>query len=239
MDTGAAGLVAAADEGRHAAGEGPWWAERWWFGWWWEEPGAGAGAPSGGFVELVLLPNQRAGWYRSALVRPGEPLLAIVDHAVPVPRIGLELRSDGLWADHTVEAPLVQWTLANEAFALAVDDPDELTGRGYGTPSPFALDAEWYADAPARPLPAGPVAGYEQTGGLEGTVELGGGRRLEVQGAAAARSHTWGPLVLPAVDGAPSAPAHGRVPDRWPAPFDAVVEDVLTDGGWHRWHRPA
>lgn len=232
MDADAAGTVVAADEGPHPAGEGPWWAERWWFAW--VEGLDDPATAGGGFVELVLFPNRRAGWYRSALVRPGEPLLAIVDHAVPLPRVGLELRSDGLWADHTVEAPLAQWTVANEAYALAVDDPDELSGRGYGTPTPFALDAEWYASAPARPYAGGTGPGYEQDGGLEGTVELGGGRRLEVRGAAATRAHTWGPLVLPAPDGATTAPAVARVPDRWPAPFDVVVEDVLAADGWRR-----
>ncbi len=233
MDTSAAGTVPASDEGRHATGDGPWWAERWWFGWC-EGIDGDPGALSGGFVELVLFPNQRSGWYRAAWVRPGEPLLAIVDHGVPLPRVGLELRADGLWADHTIEAPLAQWTIANEAFALAVEDPDELTGRAYGVPTPLALDAEWYADRPAVALTGGPVAGYTQDGGLEGTVELGGGRRVEVRRARAWRSHTWGPLVLPdAADVAPDT-VRGRVPDRWPTPFDAVVEDVLTAAGWLR-----
>lgn len=235
MHAEAAGPVAAADEGPHAAGQGPWWAERWWFDWCEDlDDGPDAGALAGGFVELVLFPNQRVGWYRSAYVRPGEPVLAIVDHEVPLPRVGLELRSHGLWADHTVEEPLAQWTVANEAYALAVDDPDELTGRGYGTPTPFALDAEWYAGGPARRLPEG--HGYTQDGGLEGTIELGGGSRREVRGARGSRRHTWGPLTVPATG--PVDDVRARVPDRWPAPFDVVVEDVLTAVGWSRRLRP-
>lgn len=230
MRTDAAGFPAA-DEGPHPAGDGPWWAERWWFGWW-----AGSAGEGGGFVELTLFPNRRHGWYRCALVRPGEALLVIVDHDVPVPRVGLEFRSHGLWADHTVEASHRQWTVANEAFALALDDPDELIGRGYGTPQPFALDAEWYAAADPVAAPGG-VGGYTQAGELEGTVELGGGRRLAVDGMAA-RAHTWGPVVLPPA-GAPDGPVLGRVPDRWPDPFAAVVDDVLTPAGWSRWLRPA
>ena len=92
-----------ADEGRHAPGDGPWWAERWWFGW-----GGPTADDGGGFVELVLLPNQRLAWYRAALARRGRPLLAVVDHEAPLPRPGLELRSTGLWADHTMESPVAQ-----------------------------------------------------------------------------------------------------------------------------------
>lgn len=216
------------DEGRHGAGAGPWWAERWWFAW------GDTATASAGFTELVLFPNRSQAWYRAALVRPGAPLLAIVDHDAPIPRLGLELRAEGLWADHTVEAAFEQWTVANEAYALALDDGDELIGRGYGTPEPMAFDVEWYASS-------GPVAmdhGYAQAGEVVGVVELGGGRRLDVQ-APAARAHTWGPLTLPDVDDGADEPAAMRVPDRWPAPFGAVVDDVLTPAGWRRARRPS
>ena len=226
MDHGTAGLPAAA-EGRHPTGEGPWWCERWWFDW---------SRPSGdaGFVELALLPNQRRAWYRAALIVPGQPLLAVVDHDAPVPRVGLELRSTGLWADHTVESPFRQWTVANEAFALAVDDPDELTGRAYGTPVPLAFDVEWYAAGPPVPRSPGGTAGYAQVGEVDGLVDRGGGRR-DVLAGTGRRLHEWGPLRLPDADDRPMADgAPARVPDRWPAPFDVVVTDLLGTDGWRR-----
>lgn len=234
MDPDAAPVpLAARDEGRHRAGEGPWWAERWWFGWWESE---GDGGPAGGFAELVLLPNQARAWYRAALVRPGHPLLAVVDHDVPMPRVGLELRGEGLWADHTVEASFEQWTVTNETYALAVDEPDELIGRGYGRPVPLAFDVEWYASAPAVSGAAvSGAAGYGQTGEVVGVVELGGAVSHAVHGVAT-RRHDWGPLALPDLGDAPADGA--RVPDRWPAPFAVVVDDVLTAGGWRRWRRP-
>ena len=222
--------LVARDEGRHPAGAGPWWAERWWFGWW--EPGTAATGAAGGFAELVLLPNQARAWYRAALVRAGEPLLAVVDHEVPVPRVGLELRGEGLWADHTVEAPFEQWTVANETYALAVDDHDELVGRGYGRPVPLAFDVEWYASA----APVRHAGGYEQAGEVVGVVELGGTANHAVHGLSA-RGHDWGPLLLPAL-GEPGAAGGVVVPDRWPAPFDLVVDDVLTATGWRRGRRP-
>ena len=216
-----------ADEGRHPPGDGPWWAERWWFDW------VTPAADGGGFTELVLLPNQRRAWYRSALVLVGRPLYVVVDHEVPLPRVGLTVRGHELWADHTVEAPLRQWTVANETRALAVDDPDEVVGRAYGDVVPFACDLEWYASGDACATPDGD--GYSQDGEIEGVVELGGGEHVAVAGRSL-RCHEWGPLRLPAV-ATPGVPPVGRVPDRWPAPFDVIVDDVLTADGWSRARR--
>ena len=216
-----------ADEGRHAAGDGPWWAERWFFGW--------STATGGGFAELVLFPNQRRAWYRSALVVAGEPLLVVVDHEAPLPRVDLTLRAHELWADHVVEAPFQQWTVANETRALSVDDPDDVVGRGYGDVVPIAFDLEWYASAEARTAADEGGDGYEQDGEIDGVVELGGGVHLPVA-ARSTRSHTWGPLRLPAV-GSEIVDVVGRVPDRWPAPFDVIVVDVLTADGWRRERR--
>jgi hypothetical protein len=214
-----------ADEGRHAAGDGPWWAERWFFGW--------STATGGGFAELVLFPNQRVSWYRSAFVVVGQPLLVVVDHEASLPRVGLTLRAHELWADHVVEAPFTQWTVANETRALSVDDPDVVVGQGYGDVVPIAFDLEWYAAGTARAV----ADGYEQDGEIDGVVELGGGVHAPVT-ARSTRSHTWGPLRLPAVGpGLAATDVLGRVPDRWPAPFAVIVDDVLTTEGWRRERR--
>ena len=45
---------------------------------------------------------------------------------MPAPRNGgLELRTEGLWADHTIETPFDHLSLGCEAFAIQVDDPAE------------------------------------------------------------------------------------------------------------------
>ena len=126
---------AAADELRHA-GAG---AEEWTFSFW------TAGGSAGGLVLLRLLPASRTCWYWAALVRAGQPLLHVNDWEAPLPRVGLAVRSDGLWADHVCEAPFEQWTVANETYAVALDDPADALGRAFGTSAPLAFDLEWYA----------------------------------------------------------------------------------------------
>jgi hypothetical protein len=147
--------------------------------------------------------------YRSWLRRSGEPLLRVIDLNVPLPRVGMELRTTGLWADHTCEVPLQQWTVTNECFADALDHPDDLVG----TPTPYAVDLEWYATDVAAldllpNLMGDSVAiaaghddtrpgGYTQTGVAHGVVELGGASSLAIEEWTAVRWHRW--RVTPAV----------------------------------------
>ena len=62
-------------------------------------------------------------------------------------------------------SPFEQWTVQNECYAVALDDPADALGRAYGESTPVAFDVEWYADGarsrrpptatarPARPTP--------------------------------------------------------------------------------------
>lgn len=224
-------VLRSTDEGRHSPGEGPWWCETWWFGFW-----TGEGAVAG-FTELTLVPNQRRCWYRAALVRHGEPLLLMDEMDAPLPRRQeLEVKAEGLWADHVCEVAMKQWTLANEAHAVALDDPDDAIGRAYGTVTPMAFDLEWYATGPVAALSiiAGiEQAGYRQPGEVHGLIELPGGSLTIV--ALADRRHSWGPIVLPPVA---ERPAGAHVPLRLPLPFDVVIDDTLTTEGWVRTRRP-
>ncbi|MCU1345771.1 MAG: hypothetical protein JWL70_2037 [Acidimicrobiia bacterium] len=207
-------------EERHEPGADPGWAETWCF-----EFGSLA-AGIGGFAAVTLLPALRRAWYWSALVRAGQPLLHLVDLDVQMPRQGLELRAEGLWADHICEAPLEQWTVANECMAVALDDPGEALGRAFGVQAPMAMDLEWYASGPPRPIDLG----YRQAGEVEGVVELVGSR-LEVS-APARRWHRWGidawRWTEPELDGAATAGGL-KAPIRV---GDVVLERVLSDQGW-------
>ena len=60
------------------------------------------------------------------------------------------VKAPGLWAEHTFDAPMQQWTVANETYATALDDPDDALGRAYGVPTAVAFDLEWYATARGR-----------------------------------------------------------------------------------------
>ena len=90
------------------------------------------------------------GWYWAALARAGQPLLHVTEWDVPPRTDPLLVKAHGLWAEHVCEMPMQQWTVANETYAVALEDPDEALGRAYGVPSALAVDLEWYAtEAPA------------------------------------------------------------------------------------------
>ena len=61
-----------------------------------------------------------------------------------------------------------QWSIGNEAHAVALDDPAEALGRGYGVPTPMAVDVEWYAIGGATDIDHG----FEQIGVAHGEIEL-------------------------------------------------------------------
>ena len=162
-------------------------------------------------------------------MRPGEPVLYLADLDVALPWSGLEVRSEGLWASHECEVAFEQWTVANEAYAVALDHPDEALGRAHGRPAPVAFDIEWYAEAAPEPLEG--TAGYHQAGTVNVVVELQR-QRLEIE-ALAGRSHWWGaPPLGGEVDGLELALRLGDDPN------GSVVVRALTPDGWQEWRRP-
>lgn len=182
----------------------------------------------------------RTAWYWAALARAGRPLLHITDFEVPVRADPFIVKGEALWAEHTCDDPMAQWSIGNETYASAIDDPDEALGRAYGDPTPIAFDLEWYATGPATPLePVGDRAavdvGYEQVGVVHGAVEILGEPRLELAEVPARRWHRWtdhatgfGPLALPEVR------AHAGVRAPFAFPDGSVSDLVLTPAGWAR-----
>jgi hypothetical protein len=211
----------AADEERHPPSGDPAWCETWWFDAW---------RPDGAVAltcRLTLQPAHRRAEYWCQVVRAGEPLLHIADLDVALPARGLAVRAAGLWADHVCEEAFTQWTVANEAFAVSLDDAEDALGRAYGEAAPLAVDLEWYAVGPPAPTPRG----YEQPGEAHATIEVRAGR-ITLEGPAH-RGHEWGvarygAAPVGAVDGlhAPVLLADG-----------AVLEQVATRDGWVRWLR--
>jgi hypothetical protein len=139
------------------------------------------------------------------------------------------VKGAALWAEHTCDAPMEQWTIANETYAAALDDPDEALGRAYGAPTAISWDLEWYATGPPSELAVAHGDGYEQAGVVHGTVELAGGS-LELAEVAAHRWHRWGDEL-----GAmtmPAAYAHTGVRAPFAFPDGTAVDWVLTPDGW-------
>jgi hypothetical protein len=166
-----------------------------------------------------------SGWYWAALARAGEPLLHVADWHVPLRSDPLLVKGDGLWAEHTCDAPMEQWTVANETYAVALDDPADALGRGYGIPAAVAFDLEWYATTAPERL----ADGYRQPGEVHGVIELAHGR-LDLAGAPADRAHRWADVLAPPV----VEPGLAHVGLRAPAqlPDGALVDLVLTTDGW-------
>jgi len=182
----------------------------------------------------------RTAWYWAALARQGQPLLHITDFEVPVRADPFIVKGEALWAEHTCDDPMAQWTIGNETYASAIDDADEALGRAYGDPTPIAFDLEWYATGPATPLePTGDRAavdvGYEQVGVVHGAIDILGEPRLELTEVPGHRWHRWtshstgfGPLTLPEVR------AHAGVRAPFVFPDGSVSDLVLTPEGWAR-----
>lgn len=173
-------------------------------------------------------------WYWAALARPGEPLVHVTEWHVPRRSDPLLVKADGLWAEHTCDAPMAQWTVANETYAAALDDPDDALGRAYGTPTAVAFDVEWYATAEPSPV----ESGYEQRGVVHAEIELAGTPGLRLEEAAARRWHRWGTTLPPVA--LSEAYAHGNVRAPFAFPDGTISDWVLTPDGWRsRRVRPA
>lgn len=199
------------DERGHPPGPEPLWSEVWGFDW------VARDGRLGGFVRLALSPNLGVAWYWACLAGEGRPLVIAVDHDVPLPRTGLEVRTEGLWAAHNLEAPLDHWSLGCEAFAVATDDAQEIDGDLRGERVPFGHDLEWETTGPV--VAASEGGRYGMPCRVTGEV-LVGSETIEID-APGWRDHAWGPAQWwtaswrrgwSVADGLPVAvmPAEGR-----------------------------
>jgi hypothetical protein len=190
-------VVGDAHEGRQPPGDAPGWLEA--------HRVDAAAAGDGVAVSWAVTARPRRGRAGlSALVLvPGRRPVVLVDHDVALPAQRWELRSSGLWADNVCETPLVHWSYGLEAFALEIDDPEELRGRGVGDRVAVGWELEF--EASGSPVVESATA-YRQPGLVHGLVMLGRDR-WEVE-LPAVRRHWW-----------------GSVPDtlRGPAPAGAVA----------------
>lgn len=132
-------------------------------------------------------PDAGVAAFCAAVAQPGARPVVISECEIPVPAVGWELRASGLWADHVCETPLDHWSYGLEAFALAIDDPAELLGRGFGDRTPLGWELEFEAAERAVALDA---ESYVQAGAVHGLVLFAHGE-VEVEGRAS-RSHRWG-----------------------------------------------
>ena len=113
--------------------------EQWRWSW------AGPDGAEAGHLELVIDAARRQAAVTASLTRPGRDLVVLREPEAPWPRPGsLEVRASGLWADAVEEEVGERWTIGLEAFALAVDHPDDAVGHRV----PLGFDLEWERTRP-------------------------------------------------------------------------------------------
>ena len=175
--------VPPADERRHASESDQFWNESWYLDVFDEQAGVG------GYVRLGLYPNLGTAWFWACLVGPDRPLVTVIDHEVPLPTgSSLEIRTEGLWADYTVETPLEHVSVGVEAFAISYDDATQVYGDGRGDRVPFGLDLEWETDGGLYPYPG--ITRYEVPCRVHGEF-LVGQETISIDGWGQ-RDHSWG-----------------------------------------------
>lgn len=186
----------------------------------------------------------RTAWYWAALGRSGHDLLHVADFDITVRADPFIVKGEALWAEHQCDVPFEQWSIGNETYASALENPDDALDLAYGTPTPIAFDLEWYATSPVGELPvAGSTSGYRQEGVVHGTIEIFGEPPVEVVEIPAARWHRWTAvgagtdLGLDPVQ-LPPAVAHSGVRSPFVFPDGTVSDLVLTSDGWHTRHHP-
>jgi len=127
-----------------------------------------------GLVRLEL--RETRAWYWTYLV--GVPdvdgVLVVRDHDVPLPRQGLEVRADGLWAEFTCETPREHWTFGLESFGIRLDSPEDARqgSEEIGERLAVGLDIEWEvaSDGP----PGGVVYGDVLVGRASHAIDCAG-----------------------------------------------------------------
>ena len=130
-------------------------------------------------------------WYWAGLVGDDRPYVLVEELEVAPPRrpASLEIRAEGLWADHNCETAFEHWSFGLEAFGVAFSDPVEALRSDRGDRVALGLDLELESAAPVT----GCAGDYAQVGAVHGLVQAGAGSAVEaipVDGAGR-RRHRW------------------------------------------------
>jgi hypothetical protein len=166
----------------------------------------------GGYAQLTLWPNLGRSWFWSALVGRGRRPVVLVEPEAPLPRPStLELRAPGLWTEFIEQIPDEHFTVDLEAFAVALDDPEDVFGRGWGDRVPYGLELEWESSSDSLDIVHGQVLVEDET------IELDGrGRRFHWEGLPAWWDREWsnGPVGAPVIASAPLPVDHPHTAQR-------------------------
>ena len=194
------------DERRHRTGAAQWWGETWGF----EVRDEAVGLAA--FVQLMVHPRRRSCWFVAAVRRPGHPYVLCRDLDLGPPADPLEIRGSALWSHFICETPFEHWTVAMEAYAVALEPPEAAWHGERGTRVGLAFDLEWESTQTPTIDGGGDVSGYTLDCVVHGELQLGDDR-LNIAGVGT-RSHHWGLLneawLTVTWPPLPSGPQHGR-----------------------------
>jgi hypothetical protein len=187
--------LSAADEGRHLPGTDALWGESWYHDF------AASDGSYGGYLRLGLYPNQELAWYWVYLVRRGEPLVLIRDHAVPAPaRPGtaakgsgekdgpIEVASDRVRGSWGPIDPLRKYRITTEGAGIVLANPADAFHDERGPEVPVSLDLTW--EGIAAPFVYTATTRFEQSARVTGELTIGD-ERIEVH-CPGQRDHSWG-----------------------------------------------
>ena len=177
--------LSAADEGRHLPGTDALWGESWYHDF------AAPDGSYGGYLRLGLYPNQGIAWYWVYLVRRGEPLVLIRDHAVPAPTAmegPVEVASDVVRGSWAPEEPLRKYRITTEGTGMVLADPAAAFHDEQGPAVAVSLDLTW--EGVAAPFAYSATTRFEQSARVTGEMTIGD-ERIEVH-CPGQRDHSWG-----------------------------------------------
>jgi hypothetical protein len=179
-----------------------------------------------GLVSGHRLLAERA-WYWSALARAGRPLLHLAEWSVVRRSDPFVVKAPEMWAEHHCVSPWEQWSIGNEAFFVALDDPSEALGKAYGTPTPTSMDLEWYAIGVVVEIPNG----VSQDGVVHGRIDIAGEQALDLTEVPARRWRRWSTGQLAPVP-LETVIAHAGIRAPFSFPDGTVADWTLSPQGW-------
>jgi hypothetical protein len=126
------------------------------------------------------------------VVGSSRDLVTLSESEAALPSAGsLELRAPGLWTEIGIQTPWEHVTVDLEAFAVRLDDPDDVFGRAYGDRVALGCELEWETAAPIEAHEsAASSLGYSLACNVHGEL-LVADEVIEIDGWGW-RSHRWG-----------------------------------------------
>ncbi len=108
---------------------------------------------------------------------PGASLPVVLTTTDVVLGRSWELRTSGLWAEQVRETSFEHWSYGLEAFALAIDEPDELVRRGFGHRLPLGWELDFVAVDPPTAAADHGSGSFDQWGTVDGLLLSRDGER--------------------------------------------------------------